>query len=107
MIQLIIIFSIILLIIFREGFQLADKIKPSKKLSSIWHGVGFTIRGLIFTWLYLIKVEWYILTASIILMWPIYNIACSIGLGHKWYYVSKNGFDGIIRKIFPFINFDK
>jgi hypothetical protein len=36
-----------------------------------------------------------------------YNISCNIGLKKKWYYVSNTGIDGIIRKLLPFINFDK
>ncbi len=95
------------MIILREGFQQRDNIAHTKKLSKIWHAIGFAMRALVFVLLYLMGTGWLLLVVAGVLMWIVYNIACNIGRKQKWYYVSKSGIDGIIRKILPFIKFDR
>ncbi len=103
----IVIFTTIIMLILREGFQQRDSIIPNKKIKAIWHGLGWVIRFNLLFLLYILKIDIWFLILAIILMWPVYNIACNIGRKQKWYYVGKNGIDGIIRKILPFIKFDK
>lgn len=105
--QTIIIFAIILMIILREGFQQRDNIAHTKKLSKTWHAMGFVMRALVFVLLYLRGVGWVLLVVAGLSMWMVYNITCNIGRKQKWYYVGKSGIDGVIRKVLPFINFDK
>lgn len=95
------------MIILREGFQQRDRVKPSPKTSAIWHGLGWVIRFDLLLLLYVLQVNIWLLIVATILMWPVYNIACSIGRKQKWYYVDTKGIDGIIRKLLPFIKFDK
>jgi hypothetical protein len=95
------------LIVIREGFQQRDRVDPNQSISALWHSYGFVIRFLVFGLLYRDGASWLTLTSSVILMWPLYNLACNIGGKKKWYYVSKKGIDLIIRKILFFVNFDK
>lgn len=104
--NIILLIIITLLITLREGFQQADSLKHSEHLSKIWHILGFLIRSLLFTLFYIIGTHWLILATSVLIMWPLYNIACNIGRKQKWYYLSNSGIDKILRKIFFFIKFD-
>lgn len=95
------------MIVLREGYQQRDDVAPSKKLSKIWHTIGWVKRVLVFVLLYLLNANWILLTIAGVSMWILYNIACNIGRKQKWYYVGKSGIDGIIRRILPFIKFDR
>jgi len=96
-----------LLIVFREGFQQADWKKPNPSYSDIWHLLGWVMRFIVFGILFRAGANWIVLSVSVVMMWPIYNIAINIGRGNKWYYVSKKGIDGVIRKVLFWVNFDK
>jgi len=80
------------LIALREGFQLNDKIQPDKWISTLWHGFGWLIRFFLFGVLYRLDANTFTLIAYIIIAWPVYNIACNIGLKQKWYYVGSTSF---------------
>jgi hypothetical protein len=96
------------LITIREGLQHRDRIIPSKTLSKCWHYVGGFMRISLFVLLYFVTHNWMILSACAIIMFPLYNIACSVGRKQKWWYVGNVALtDRMIRKLFFFINFDK
>jgi len=100
-------FALALLIVIRESFQERTRVKPNPGISDLWHAYGWLMRFLLFGLLYRSGATWLMLSASVIIMWPLYNIGCNIGAGRRWYYVSKRGIDLIIRKILFFVNFDK
>jgi fatty-acid desaturase len=91
----------------REIFQLRDKTEPNKGYSKAWHAMGWFMRLLVVGLIFQATFNWLLTTLMIIILWPVYNISCNIGLKRKWYYVSNSGIDWVIRKIFFFINFDK
>jgi len=95
-----------LLIVIREGFQQADWKKHNPAYSDIWHLLGWVMRFIAFALLYRFGASWITLIISVVIMWPVYNIACNIGRGNKWYYLSKKGIDLLLRKVFFFVNFD-
>ena len=99
-------FAIAVLIVVREGFQQRDRVDPNQSISALWHSYGFIMRFLVFGLLYRTGADWIVLTASVVLMWPLYNVSCNLGGKKKWYYVSDRGIDLIIRKILFFVNFD-
>lgn len=100
-------FFLIAMLVLREAFQQADFKKHNPAYSDIWHILGFMMRFIIFGVLFQVGAKTWVLALSVLLMWPAYNVAINIGRGNKWYYVSKRGIDGIIRKVFFFVNFDK
>lgn len=94
-----------LLIVCREAYQQADWKKHNPSYSDIWHVLGWLMRFITFGLLYRAGANWIILSVSIVLLWPVYNIAINIGRGNKWYYLSDKGIDGILRKILFFVKF--
>ena len=98
---------IALLLAVREGFSLRDKIEPDKGFSKAWHWFGFLIRLLLAGIMFQASFNWFLTGIVIVILWPVYNIASNIGLKQKWYYLSNKGIDGILRKLLPFIKFDK
>lgn len=105
--NLILIFAIAFLIVFREGYQQADNVRHSKRLSAIWHGLGFLMRLFVFALIYLSGANVYLLIAAGLLMWPVYNIACNISRGQHWFYLSNHGIDKLIKKVLFFVKFPK
>jgi hypothetical protein len=75
------------LITLREGFKFRDEVYPSKTMSFVWHLVGGFTRFFIFCVLYRLGANVFTLIVSVIIMWPLYDIACNIGLKKKWNYV--------------------
>jgi len=102
-----IILLIALLITIREGLQQRDRVQHTKLMSDLWHGVGLVMRIVVFVLLYMLTKDWIMLSIAAFVMFVLYSISCSIGSKQKWYYVSNRGIDGVIRKLFFFINFDK
>ena len=102
-----IVIVIAILLAVREGFSLRDRIDPGKGYSKAWHWFGFLIRLLLTVIMFQASFDWLLTGIVIVILWPVYNIACNIGLKQKWYYKSKSGIDGVIRKMLPFIKFDK
>lgn len=102
-----ILFFVMLLITLREGFQQADWFKHNPSYSTIWHTLGLLMRFMVFGLLYREGANTIELIISVVIMWPMYNIACNIGRNKKWYYLSNKGVDLLLRKLFFFINFDK
>lgn len=96
-----------LLITVREGFQQRDRVEPENGYSKAWHWFGFLMRFLVFALVFRLGQSWIYNSIAIVILWPLYNIACNIGMKQKWYYLSNKGIDGFIRKCLPFINFDK
>lgn len=96
-----------LLITAREGYQQRDRVEPKQKYSKIWHQLGFFIRFLLTGITFVLTLNWYLTSLMVIIFWPLYNIACNIGAKKKWYYLSDKGIDGMIRKLLPFVKFDK
>ena len=94
----IILLLITVLTTLREGFQQRDRVEPSGSVRFVWHMYGWLIRFLVFALLYLAGSGWIILSASVFVMWPIYNVACNIGMKKKWYYLSDKGIDKYIKR---------
>ena len=99
--------ALALFLVVREGFQMRDRIDWNKSLSKAWHWFGFLMRLMVVGIMYLVSRNWWLTLLVAFMLSVLYNIACNIGLKRKWYYVSKSGIDGLIRKILPFVNFDK
>jgi len=102
----------LLLVVLREGFKRRSEVDPKNGAwSHTWHVFGWGIRGCFIAILGILlkhtDVMWLFVVLAIILAWPVYDIACAIGAGRKWYYRSDKGMDKVIRKIFWFVNFDK
>ena len=102
-----IVIVIAMLLAVREGFSLRDRIDPGKGYSKAWHWFGFLIRLLLAGIMFQATFNWWLTGIVVVIIWPVYNIACNIGLKKKWYYLSNKGIDGVIRKLLPFIRFDK
>jgi hypothetical protein len=75
------------LITIREGFKFRDQIYPSKTMSFIWHTFGWLTRFFLFGVLFRLGASTFTLIVSVIIMWPLYDIACNLGLKKKWNYV--------------------
>ena len=102
-----IILVVALFLIAREGFQQRDRVDPSNPVSKTWHAFGWFMRLLITGVAYQSTGSYLYVLLFVVLFWPVYNISCNIGAKRKWYYVSKSGIDGLIRKMFYKINFDQ
>ena len=107
------VFILMLFILFREGFNMRERITPDVDYAEGWHKIGWWLRAMVFIIVQLITKEIGVREqiiyglATLITLWPLYNLACNIGLRRKWYYVGKKGIDWVIRKIFYKVNFDK
>ena len=75
--------------------------------SNLWHGVAAIIHVIIIllcAYLY----KWWGLAVGLFVNWILYNIIIAKFLRQKWYYVGTTSrVDRIIRKLLPFINFDR
>jgi len=105
------IFIIAIAVVLREGVQERYRISPYNKWSELWHRIGLVVRMfLVFVIGYLTKqsllMQIILCSLATIILWPLYNISCNIGAKKNWKYLRKKGIDGVIRKIFPNINFD-
>jgi hypothetical protein len=105
----------LLLIAVREGLVLKDKLdgKDSPFESKWWHRLGGWSRGFIVLAIFLLVQEkyWYkdwqlyVWTAAAVIdAWPWYNIAINLINGWKLWYLSDNGIDKWIKKVFNFFN---
>lgn len=101
------IIALAVFLIVREGFQLRDKVEPENGYSRAWHWFGFLMRLMIAGIMFQVSGSWLLTVLVIVILWPVYNISCNIGMKKKWHYLSKSGIDLVLRKIFRFINFDK
>lgn len=110
-------FLALLCFLIKEGAERAyDKFQNLQikiDMSTLYHIMSLVIRVFLFFIIGLetqelalgLKLFW--LGSFALIAWPIYNITINIFRKDKWYYVGKSGIDGLIRKIFFFINFDK
>lgn len=101
------IIALAVFLIVREGFQMRDKTEPENGYSRAWHWFGFLMRLMVAGIMFQISGSWLLTGLIAFILWPVYNIACNIGLKKKWYYLSNSGIDLILRKVFFFVNFDK
>jgi len=99
--------ALAILIVIREGFQQRDRVEPNPSMSTLWHTYGWVMRFLVFGLLYRSDATLLTLIASVVIMFPLYNISCNIGAKKKWYYLSNKGIDLLLRKVFFWVNFDK
>jgi len=78
-----------------------------KRLSWVWHGVG-AIFHFILIMMFAFVGGWIWMLVGLFLNWIGHNIIIALIMGQKWYYVGTTAwFDKQIRKLLPFINFDK
>jgi len=96
---------IALLITLREGLQQRDRVAHSKQMSKLWHGVGFVIRMLLITVVYLLTFNLILTVVTGLILTVFYSIACAIGSKQKWYYLSDSGIDKLLKKLLFFIKF--
>jgi hypothetical protein len=89
-----IIIAIILLIALWNGLIIVWGLQPTKnkKLQTLWHGVGFVIRGLLSLLIY-IQFGMFYFWISVILNWHAYDIIINVVRGLKWSHTGQNFFD--------------
>jgi hypothetical protein len=81
--------------------------EKAERLSFAWHGVGLVMHVLLVALIAFIG-GWLWAVMGFFLNWIGHNIIIAVIMGQKWYYVGKTAwFDKMIRKLLPFINFDK
>ena len=86
---------------------------PKSKWSRLYHIMSFFVRLGLFFILGMLTKQMGLLPKLVLLSlyainaWPGYNIVINLFRGDKWYYVGAGGIDGLIRKVFFFVNFDK
>jgi hypothetical protein len=101
----------------KEGAErLSDKIENAYitgNQSWLSHRAGWAIRFFLLAIIGVVghhlktSTYWELISLYMLLAWPGFNITINIFRKSKWYYVGKNGIDGLIRKCLPFINFDQ
>ena len=111
------VFLSLICVLFKEGAErLSDKLLNAYitgNQSELTHKMGWFLRlGLLFilglsSHHLSLLMYWMLIGLFILIAWPGFNITINIFRKSKWYYVGKNGIDGLIRKVFFFVNFDK
>jgi hypothetical protein len=101
-----------LVINWQQSLPVSDKATPEQyanatRLSWVWHGIGFVFHFLLVV-LFAFVGGWLWAVIGFFLNWIGHNIIIAVIMGQKWYYVGKTAwFDKMIRKLLPFIKFDK
>jgi len=101
-----------LVINWQQALPVSDKATPeqyakSKRLSWVWHKIGFIIHFLLVV-LFAFVGGWIWMLVGFFLNWIGHNIIIALMMGQKWYFVGTTAdTDKLIRKLFPFINFDR
>jgi len=75
--------------------------------SKYWHTIAFIVKLPLVAVAY---IESGLIAALVVtfICWIPYNIVIALMMGQKWYYVGKTAWtDKLIRKLLPFINFDR
>jgi len=81
--------------------------EKAERLSFAWHGVGLVMHVLLVALIAFIG-GWFWAIVAFLLNWLGHNIIIAMIMGQKWFYVGKTAWtDKLIRRILPFINFDK
>ena len=100
--------ALILLVLFREGVQQRYMyINQTKRLSTIWHALGFWLRFVLIGLTYVVTVDLWFTGVALILLSVGYNVTINLFKGHRWYYVGTIAWtDRMIRKVLWFVKFE-
>ena len=108
--QLIALYVLMLFFDYREGFILRSGKYKADALSFAWHAVGWFNRLFIFIIVMFVtdrNISHSV--AAVIILWPLFNIACNIGLNKaKWWrfwdFGTTQKFSGMIKDFITWIN---
>jgi len=97
----------LLLFALWNGLVIKWKLSGDQKYSRYWHIVAFLVK-LPLVAVVFIASDWYFALVAGFVCWIPYNVIIALVIGQRWYYVGKTAwFDIQIRKLLPFIKFDK